>query len=166
VGLYFHPRTNRDMDYLLVSVNSTSDAQILDELSVQHALKSSLLSVCGQTASTYIDILAFLDDEGVPQLTGKSAQVVLRVNSAYVLSHSGFANSSFTHVRSRWQAEGQYTRCHRPFPRPSQILDQTAIQIPSFTPPLFTAGALLRNRDIIVEPRKHGTGECSGRCRK
>jgi len=70
------------MDYLLVSVNSTSDAQILDELSVQHALKSSLLSVRGQTASTYIDILAFLDDEGVPQSTGKSAQVVLRVNPA------------------------------------------------------------------------------------
>jgi len=70
------------MDYLLVSVNSTSDAQILDELSVQHALRTSLLSVSGQTASTYIDILAFLDDEGVPQSTGKSAQVVLRVNSA------------------------------------------------------------------------------------
>jgi len=70
------------MDYLLVFANSTSDAQILDELSVQRALKSSLLSVCGQTASTYIDILAFLDDEGAPQLTGKSAQVVLRVNSA------------------------------------------------------------------------------------
>jgi len=69
------------MDYLLVSVNSTSGTQILDELSVQHALKSSLLSVCGQTASTYIDILAFLDDEGMPQYTGKSAQVVLRVNS-------------------------------------------------------------------------------------
>jgi len=85
------------MDYLLVSVNSTSNVQILDELSVQHALKSSLLSVCGQTASTYIDILAFLDDEGVPQLTGKSAQVVLRVNSAYVLSNSEFANS-FTHM--------------------------------------------------------------------
>jgi len=62
-------------------VNSASGTQILDELSVQHALKSSLLSVCGQTASTYIDILAFLDDEGVPQSTGESAQVVLRVNS-------------------------------------------------------------------------------------
>lgn len=70
------------MDYLLVSANSTSDAQILDELSVQHALKSSLLSACGQTASTYIDVLAFLDDQGVPQSTGKSAQVILRVNSA------------------------------------------------------------------------------------
>ena len=70
------------MDYLLVSVNSTSGTQILDEVSVQHALKSSLLSVCGQTASAYIDILAFLDDEGVPQSTGKSAQVILRVNSA------------------------------------------------------------------------------------
>jgi hypothetical protein len=69
------------MDYLLVSVGSTSDAQILDELSVQHALKSSLSSVCGQIASTYIDILAFLDDEGLPQSTGKSAQVILRVNS-------------------------------------------------------------------------------------
>lgn len=88
------------MYYLLVSANSTSNAQMLDELSVQHALKSSLLSVCGQAASTYIDILAFLDGEGVPQLTGKSAQVVLRVNSAYVLSHSGFVNSSFTHMRS------------------------------------------------------------------
>lgn len=70
------------MDYLLVSADSTSDAQILDELSVQHALKSSLLSACGQTASTYIDVLAFLDDQGVPQSTGKSAQVILRVNSA------------------------------------------------------------------------------------
>jgi len=69
------------MDYLLVSVNSTSGTQILDEISVQHALKSSLLSVCGQTASAYIDILAFLDDEGEPQSAGKSAQVVLRVNS-------------------------------------------------------------------------------------
>ena len=72
----------RDMDYILVSANSTSDAQILDELSVQHALKSSLLTVCGQTASAHIDILAFLDDEGVPQSTGKSAQVILRVNPA------------------------------------------------------------------------------------
>ena len=70
------------MDYLLVSVSSTSDAQTMDELSVQRALKSSLLSVCGQTSSVYIDILAFLDDEGVPQSTGKSGQVVLRVNSA------------------------------------------------------------------------------------
>jgi len=70
------------MDYLLVSVNPTSNAKILDELSVQHALKSALLSACGQTASTYIDILAFLDDEGAPQSTGKSAQVILRVNSA------------------------------------------------------------------------------------
>jgi len=70
------------MDYLLVSAKSTSDSQNLDELSVQHALRSSLLSVCGQTASTYIDILAFLDDDAVPQSTGKSAQVVLRVNSA------------------------------------------------------------------------------------
>ena len=70
------------MDYILISVNSTSDTQTLDELSVQHALKTSLLSVCGQTASAYIDILAFLDDEGAPQSTGKSAQVVLRVNSA------------------------------------------------------------------------------------
>jgi hypothetical protein len=70
------------MDYLLVAVGSTSDAQVLDELSVQHALRSSLSSACGQTASTYIDILAFLDDEGVPQSTGKSAQVILRVNSA------------------------------------------------------------------------------------
>ena len=69
------------MDYLLMSASSTSDAQILDELSVQHALKSSLLTVCGQTASMYIDILAFLDDEGAPQSTGKSAQVILRVNS-------------------------------------------------------------------------------------
>lgn len=80
-NLCFYPRANRYMDYLLVSVNSTSGTQILDELSVQHALKSSLLSVCGQTASTYIEILAFLDDEGMPQYTGKSAQVVLRVNS-------------------------------------------------------------------------------------
>lgn len=70
------------MDYLLVSVNSTSDKQILDELSVQHALKSSLSSVCGQTASTYVDILAFLDCQGMPQSTGKIAQVVLRVNPA------------------------------------------------------------------------------------
>lgn len=70
------------MDYLLVSAHSTSDAQTLDELSVQQALKSSLLNACGQTASTYIDILAFLDDEGCPQSTGKTAQVVLRVNSA------------------------------------------------------------------------------------
>ena len=75
-----------DMYYLLVSANTTSDAQTLDELSVQHALKSSLSSVCGQTASTYIDILAFLDEDGLPQSTGKSAQVVLRVNSAYGLS--------------------------------------------------------------------------------
>lgn len=94
------------MDYLLVSVKSTSNVQILDEISVQHALKSSLLNVCGQTASTYIDILAFLDDEGMPQLTGKSAQVVLRVNSAYVPSNSEFSNSSFTHMRPRRQAEG------------------------------------------------------------
>jgi len=79
---YFHLRTNGDMDYILVSANPTSDAQILDELSVQHALKSSLLSVSGQTGSTHIDILAFLDDEGAPQSTGKSAQVILRVNSA------------------------------------------------------------------------------------
>lgn len=70
------------MDYLLVSVNSTSDAQILDELSVQHALKSSLSNACGQTASTYIDILAFLDDQGRPQSTGKTAQVILKVNPA------------------------------------------------------------------------------------
>ena len=70
------------MDYILVSANSTSDTQILDELSVQHALKSSLLSVSGQTASAYIDILAFLNDEGRPHSTGKSAQVILRVNSA------------------------------------------------------------------------------------
>lgn len=70
------------MDYLLVSVNPTSDGQILDELSVQHALKSSLSSACGQTASTYIDILAFLDDQGHPQSTGKTAQVILRVNPA------------------------------------------------------------------------------------
>jgi len=75
---YFHS----NMDYILVSANPTSDAQTLDELSVQHALKTSLLTVCGQTASAYIDILAFLDDEGVPQSTGKSAQVILRVNSA------------------------------------------------------------------------------------
>ena len=71
-----------DMDYLLVHASSTSDERILDELLVQQALKSSLSSVCGQTASTYIDILAFLDDKGTPQLTGKTAQVVLRVNSA------------------------------------------------------------------------------------
>jgi len=70
------------MDYILVSATSTSDAQVLDELLVQHALKSSLQSVSGQTASTYFDILAFLDEEGVPQSTGKSAQVILRVNSA------------------------------------------------------------------------------------
>lgn len=70
------------MDYLLVSASSASDTQVLDELSVQHALKSSLSNVCGQTASTYIDILAFLDDQGVPQSIGKTAQVVLRVNSA------------------------------------------------------------------------------------
>ena len=70
------------MDYFLVFVHSTSDSQILDELSVQHALKSSLLNACGQTASTYIDILAFLNDKGYPQSTGKTAQVVLRVNSA------------------------------------------------------------------------------------
>lgn len=73
---------NEDMDYFLVHASSTSDERILDELSVQQALKSSLSSVCGQTASTYIDILAFLDDKGTPQLTGKTAQVVLRVNSA------------------------------------------------------------------------------------
>lgn len=80
------------MDYLLVSVNSASDTQVLDELSVQQALKSSLSSVCGQTASTYVDILAFLDDQGIPQSTGKVAQVVLRVNPAYVPSHFEFPN--------------------------------------------------------------------------
>ena len=81
-GIVLPTEDNRDMDYLLVSVKSTSNVQILDELSVQYALKSSLLNVCGQTASTYIDILAFLDDEGAPHSTGKSGQVVLRVNSA------------------------------------------------------------------------------------
>ena len=85
------------MDYLLVSVNPTSEGQILDELSVQHALKSSLLSACGQTASTYIDVLAFLDDEGRPQLTGKTAQVILRVNSAYGLLPFQTSNPSLTH---------------------------------------------------------------------
>jgi len=155
------------MYYLLVSANSTSNTQILDELSVQHALKTSLLNVCGQAASTYIDILAFLDDEGVPQLTRKSAQVVLRVNSAYVLSHSGFANSSFTHMGSRWQAEGRYTRCHRLFSRPSEILDQTAVQVPSFTPPLLTTRALLGTSGVMVEPERIGNAEeaSSGRCR-
>lgn len=155
------------MYYLLVSANSTSNAQMLDELSVQHALKSSLLSVCGQAASTYIDILAFLNDEGVPQLTGKSAQVVLRVNSAYVLSHSRFAHSSFTHMRSQLQAEGRYTRCHRLFSRPSEILDQTAVQIPSFTPPLLTTRALLGSCVVIVESERIGNAEeaSSSRCR-
>ena len=78
------------MDYLLVSASSTSDTQALDELSVQRALRSSLSSACGQTASTYIDILAFLDDQGIPQSIGKTAQVVLRVNSACASSHSEF----------------------------------------------------------------------------
>lgn len=79
---HFLPKTNGNMEYLLVSVNPTSETQILDQLSVQRALKSSLSSACGQTASAYVDILAFLDDQGCPQSTGKTAQVVLRVNSA------------------------------------------------------------------------------------